>query len=544
MGKRSSRQDKITPARKAKGAQTPPIAIEEPKSPPSWFRSHAYIVAVIAGCAILFTWMVTVGTWRLFDTETFTAFYDVQAQSLLHGHWDVPQDTLRFESFIRDGKYYGYFGFVPALMRIPLMLAAPSSVSMWNRSSMLIGYVVTLAIAYALLLRLRPDSARPMKVVYGGFILSLGLGSTLFFLGSRSFTYHEALMWAAAFALGSYYQLVRYLLQPRWITLIAASVLAFLAYFTRPSVGAGPVLALALLGANIAAARWLLPPNRRLGRTGLIRAGRAIVSPFAWLNRWGDAPPSYRHAMGALGAVLVVVLVFVSVNYAKFRTYFEAAPLHMYAEVIVNNPHRLDGTNGKVLRAVNIRTGMYEYLAPWNVFTRPYFPWVMLNPPQAVQPFPEAKYSSIEPHASITAMSPALVCLALLGLTAMRRRIGAGTTSSATIPLLAALAGGTLMFAADGLTHRYLHDLFPFIALAGALGINVILGWQASALRRAAWAALIPLGVWGVLVNFSSTLMYQRVLVWGVPKDRQLQYLQWSESINEHISRPLFGPPG
>src|SRR5207244_2271604 len=110
---------------------------------------------------------------------------------------------------------------------------------------------------------------------------------------------------------------------------------------------------------------------------------------------------------------------------------------------------RLADTNGKQLRLANVRTGLWGYLAPDGVLLRSYFPWVLLIPGHLFEPFPESRYSIIEPHASLTAASPALLGFAILGLWAARRSLGPGG-SCATIPLLGALAGGSVMFAADG----------------------------------------------------------------------------------------------
>ncbi len=193
----------------------------EPKPLVTPLRRHGPAIVAILVATVPFVWMVTFGTWRLFDTELFTTFYDEQARSLLHGRWDVPFEALSFEAFVRDHKAYGYFGFVPALLRIPFVLLLPQGDGHWSRLSMTAGFVFSLAIAYALVRRLRPApentaeaGARWTTFVHGAFVVSLGLGSSLLFLGSRSFIYHEALMWGAAFALVSYYKIVEYLTAP------------------------------------------------------------------------------------------------------------------------------------------------------------------------------------------------------------------------------------------------------------------------------------------------------------------------------------------
>jgi hypothetical protein len=81
-------------------------------------------------------------------------FYDAQAQSLLHGHIDVPAPAIDREAFVRNGKYYGYFGPTPALLRIPAMMFASDTYGRWSRISMFSGSLVILAALILLFRRL------------------------------------------------------------------------------------------------------------------------------------------------------------------------------------------------------------------------------------------------------------------------------------------------------------------------------------------------------------------------------------------------------
>src|SRR5687767_6333242 len=89
-------------------------------------RDHAYILPGAALALGAFLWMVTYGTGALLGRETFGQFYDGQAKALLAGRWDVQQQYIGDEAFVRDGKFYGYFGFVPAVLRIPAAVLMPS----------------------------------------------------------------------------------------------------------------------------------------------------------------------------------------------------------------------------------------------------------------------------------------------------------------------------------------------------------------------------------------------------------------------------------
>ncbi len=41
---------------------------------------------------------------------------------LLDGRWDVDPAVITEEGFLRDGRSYAYFGVIPALLRLPLLL--------------------------------------------------------------------------------------------------------------------------------------------------------------------------------------------------------------------------------------------------------------------------------------------------------------------------------------------------------------------------------------------------------------------------------------
>ena len=46
---------------------------------------------------MLYTWVLTAGRWNLVQQQYYDDFYDAQARSLLHGHWDVPPEVAQSE---------------------------------------------------------------------------------------------------------------------------------------------------------------------------------------------------------------------------------------------------------------------------------------------------------------------------------------------------------------------------------------------------------------------------------------------------------------
>src|SRR3954453_9656134 len=144
-----------------------PVAEMRPQGPPQTRVSgaawralrHAYVLPVFAIVLIVFAWVVTYGDWHLFDAEDYGQYYDALARNILHRRLDVPLDAIRGEAFIRDGKYYGYFGIAPALLRLPLRFLLPSLNGRWSRAFMLIACGLNVLFAYRTVLLLRAARA-------------------------------------------------------------------------------------------------------------------------------------------------------------------------------------------------------------------------------------------------------------------------------------------------------------------------------------------------------------------------------------------------
>ncbi|MEY2879362.1 MAG: hypothetical protein RLZZ15_1742 [Verrucomicrobiota bacterium] len=164
---------------------------------------HRVALIGAAICVAVFYWFVTGGTGKLFAEESFGSFYDAQAASLLRGRLDVPEAAIGGEAFVVGEKFYGYFGVTPALMRLPLAALGVGGGRL-SRSFMLIDFTAALGAALLILrhatrLQLGPG-ARPSPWAITVLLGGAGLGSTLLFLGSRAYVYHEAILCGAALA--------------------------------------------------------------------------------------------------------------------------------------------------------------------------------------------------------------------------------------------------------------------------------------------------------------------------------------------------------
>src|SRR6266536_45427 len=131
----------------------------------------------------------------------------------------------------------------------------------------------------------------------------------MLFLGSRAFVYHETELWGAALALAAYDAILGFLGEPSRRRIVLADIWSTLAFLTRATVGAGPVIALAIV--------LVVVMLRRL-------SARGLDAPARWL---GVPDSAGTNAMiGWLAAAVAVpVVLYAYVNYSRFGTFFRVA---------------------------------------------------------------------------------------------------------------------------------------------------------------------------------------------------------------------------
>ena len=462
-----------------------------------------------------------------------SAFYEAQARSLLHGHWNTPSAPLSFERFTVDGKYFTYFGPWPAVLRMPIVAFTREFDGRLSRVSMLLAFMVLLAfaarVAWQARLVVRGDTPLGWRsmLATGAFVFVAGCGSVALFLGSRGFVYHEAILWAVAWSLAAFSFVVAYLLSGRGWSLVGASIGAALAMLSRPSVGLGPVFALGLILAVRTLQRvwrWWHRPRTSAG------APRSV-----WLARWLGVSEEFAsgrvwHAAIATG---VPVIGYVYVNYAKFGTLF-SVPIDKQ-DVLLRLPERraaLAATGNSLFGLDYVPTNLVQYLRPDAIGFRSTFPFVTFSAVPHV--FGNAKFENIEPSASTTVTSIFLVALAVLGAIAAIRSVRArplhiadettlassasrasSSTSAAVfrIPLVAGAAAAVSTIAIADLFERYQGDFVPVLVVGASVGlfwVAVLIEGRALWVRRLVVTALVVGAAWSCWATFSLTVTYQR----------------------------------
>lgn len=460
---------------------------------------HAWAAATILFSGLVFATLVTGGTFRFVFEDSFGTFYDHQAASLLQGRLDVPGEALSGEAFVVDGKIYGYFGITPALLRLPLV-AAGIAFGKVIRIFMCVYFVAALIAAYALL-------CQAVRAIYGEgrwpsrwatvvFLLSAGLGSTLLFLGSRAYIYHEAVLCGAMFTLWTIFFGLRYLAAPEWRNVLGALVCGTFAIHARPSSG---LFALSLVA--VAAAMHAWPKLRPAGGA------------------------SARRDLAVLVLAGLAVLSFNGLSYLKFGT-FDGSPLRYSVQY---TPERLARFDGKNFHVVNLPHNFDVYFVRPDFRFEAHFPFFFLGARHG-SGYPGAKIDLAEPALALPFAMPELFMVAVLGggwalayVPATRRPLLA--VLAAVGPMTAALLTAIVT------SHRYTGDFCPVLIVGAAWGLAVFDG-EVPPLRRGFLVRSSLLAVVSILITAAISLHFQGAEVWGVPEEIKQNYQHLRDGVD------------
>lgn len=456
---------------------------------------HRWFAATAAACTLVFTWMLTQGTFDFDVTEPLGSFYDYQAASLLRGRLDVPDDAIDGEAFVFDGKLYGYFGPTPALLRLPFVLFDFGFGNL-TRAFLLAYFIAALTAAYALLRQvyaLAGRSSGPSAWPIVLLVAHLGLGSTLFYLSSRAYVYHEAILCGVTLAFFSCLFALRHLAAPTSRHWLPALLCALLSLHARPPTGLFALTFLGCVAATHLVSTWLSPKSED-------HKSRII-----------------NHL--AIGLLCVVaVFTFNGLSYLKFKT-FEGAPLRY------SRPYdaaRLAKIDGKSFHAVNLPYGAYTYLVRPNLRFESTFPWIYLGAATPPHHFEKAKIDLPDHTNALPWAMPGLFALATFGCAAAFVRVSLARTALlvtwvAVVPMTLAL------FTAVATSQRYTADWLPFLVGTAAFGL-VAVETTSPRPRLLLRVLLSVLTLAAILITFALTLHYQRHLVWGVPEEARQSY--------------------
>lgn len=461
---------------------------------------------------VAYTWVLTVGTWDLFQRQFFDDFFDAQARSMLDGRLDVPSDIVGFEGFLVNGRTYIYFGPIPSLLRMPVLLVTDRLDGRLTTVSMLLGMLVLSAAAFRLTCALRPfvrgddPVGRREPLATAGLAVAI-LAGPPFFLASGAVVYHEATVWGLALAVLSFDAVLRWALRPTGWRLVGTTALITLTILSRQSLGLAPLAALGLV------CLWFLWRHARSG------TGR-------WRRRvdW--------QAVFVLGTALVVPLLFVAgLNYAKFETLF-SPPASAHVESIKYGPRQemLEENNGSFFGLQFAPTTLKQYVRPDGIDVRRDFPWVDF-PRLGPSVVGETTFDELDWSSSIPASAPALTVLSLVAVVwAVRHRKERHGPPWPAALCIGALFGAAGVVSLGYIANRYLNDLLPLVIVPGVMGFHVVVaravGW--SRVRRAlVTGAIGSLVVFTALVNVVLGLSYQHEKGPVIPEEWRARWVNW-----------------
>jgi hypothetical protein len=233
-----------------------------------------------------------------------------------------------------------------------------------------------------------------------------------------------------------------------------------------------------------------------------------------------------------LSATLVLsAVLWGGLNQWKFGAPFTSLPMATNRQF---NRERTQRIKGELASVYNVPIATWAYLSPSNIDFTKRFPWVLATDgdPKVAARFPKAHFDGFEPFVSLPASTPGLLLAAIVGtLLCLGRR---KPLLAFRAPLAGALAGGILIFAWGVITYRYLHDLFPWLALGSAVALArlfcVRVNWQ----RRALAGLFAAAALYALWVNCSLAMVGQRYLAYPIPAEKRVAFTDLCDAIDLH----------
>jgi hypothetical protein len=483
-----------------------------PREEPAAYRRRFVRAAAVGSLVGLVPGVVMLlgpGATLLKDAGLLGGLYDVQGRAFLDGRLDVDPAKVAIEGFETDGRTYLYFGPVPALLRLPVLLVTHDLDQRLTQLSMLLALAVLLAggawLHWAVRRLLRPAAPvdRTEAAAVALLQVALGAGAVPLYLLSRPVVYHETELWGAAFAVAALAAIVGIVREPAPGRIILAGALAALAVNTRVSVGLGPIAALVILAA--------------------IEAGRLLR---------GGRLRDRRLPAALLLAAAVPLVLSAAINVAKFEQPF-GIPLERQAASRLDPQRRaaLAANPDGLFGAKFVPTTLVQALRPDAVGTARAFPFV--GPPgRQAHVFGDVRFDTIERSLSAPTSMPLLCVLALVGIVALLRR--------REVALLGVLAGSAAGYAVTltiaYVTTRYLADLLPCLLLGALVGLQALVDRPR---RRPGplLGAIAALALAGVVTNGSVGLLTQRLVSGDPTAEERASFVRAQDAVDRFLGR-------
>jgi hypothetical protein len=215
---------------------------------------------------------------------------------------------------------------------------------------------------------------------------------------------------------------------------------------------------------------------------------------------------------------VLVIGAYLLHNHGKFGSPWRAVPLKL-SEQYAADPSRIARVQDRLFIPQNALATVPTYFSPTTIEVNPRFPWVHLTR-RTINPFGIESFDYTQYFAGLPAAMPLLFLLAVGGLLCLVRS-RSPAEAAFRLPCLAALLGGATILVFVAMEYRYVHDFFPALVLAAAVGWAHLRAWPASRRRTAAFTALGLLGLFSACAHVAFAYEYQRAIVWDVPEERR-----------------------
>lgn len=466
---------------------------------------------------LLVLWNFRLDPLRTAHPQRFASnFYEIQARRLFHGHLSVPDGAIGIEGFVIDGKTFMYFPPFPALLRMPILLMTDRFDGRLTAPSMLVAWIVLAAASATLLWRIRAalrgsDPVTRLEAVVSALVLATVTGgSSIVYIASQPFVYHEVYAWSIALSMAALAGMVGLLDTPTLRRCLTVAACCAGAILTRTTAGWAISLTLAAVGV------WV------------------------WFAR-RDSPQRTAVSLVAVGAALAALTIGGAVNFAKFRhpwmfplknqVWTSVSPHRRLALLL--NDGRLDGLQFTPSAIVN-------YFRPDGIRFVPQFPYITF-PAKPAHGHYGALLDQMYRTGSVTAFMPLLFALGALGVFAVFRPGRARSVAALRIPMIGALAISGGVMAYGYVAFRYTSELLPVLAVtafAGAVELTQRLSGRSHRAKSVGVSLVACLTCFGVLANGAVGLAAERLAWRG---DGLVDYLSLQNRLSNWTGHPQSG---
>ena len=406
----------------------------------------------------------------------FSNFFDLQARALISGRFDLPFGVLNIESFIYNGRTYTYFPPFPAFIRIPILFLTKSFDGRLTALSMVFAWIFMMLGSAAFIWQLRKitgthlNSSRRRDLRSVLFMIAVGGGSIVLYLGAEPWVYHEVYMWSIASSILAAWCALRLIESPTWQRSVDFTLFVSMCILTRTTVGFGCVVM--ALGCALVLYRRRNSGQRRDWLKAFIPAGIAM----------------------SLACTVTLI---------KFGSPFNFLPLNTQVWTQVNEQRQiaLAANGGGLTNLKFLWTTIPTYFDPRGIRFVNFFPYITLpsTPPRI---YGSAVFDQTYRTGSVTAFMPGLCFLSLVSIYHFLRY---GRTSKILIALVPFFGAGISVLGILNygyIAHRYLGDVMPLLIISGAIGLVVLESFPERRLSMKLFTSFLCLAtVWGVTSN-------------------------------------------